>query len=84
MVEILNKIYEKMAQSGQIPIDGTFMQEVQNALTSYTTARIPTDAAAGLTFWAWLMGKIMEQAWMAELAALGSCLAVTYFILFRG
>lgn len=82
----LDDIYSAMQQAGQIPVDATgeFMNGVQSGLTSYTTARIPTDAAAGLTFWAWLMGKIMEQAWIAELAALGSCLAVTYFILFRG
>lgn len=85
----LDDIYRDMVKSGQIPsnlfpVDETFMNEVQNGLTSYTTARIPDDARAGLTFWAWFMGKIMEQAWIAELAALGSCLAVTYFVLFRG
>lgn len=85
----LDDIYRDMVKSGQIPVnlfpmDGTFMNDIQNGLTSYTTARIPTDAAAGLTFWAWFMGKIMEQAWISELAALGSCLAVTYFVLFRG
>lgn len=85
----LDDIYRDMVKSGQIPsnlfpMDGTLLDDIQNGLTSYTTARIPTDAAAGLTFWAWFMGKIMEQAWIAELAALGSCLAVTYFVLFRG
>lgn len=89
MCNRLDDIYNDMVKRGDIaqnlfPVDETLMQDIQNGLTSYTTARIPTDATAGLTFWAWLMGKIMEQAWIAELAALGSCLAVTYFILFRG
>lgn len=85
----LDDIYRDMVKSGQIPlnlfpVDETFMNEVQNGLTSYTTAHIPDDARAGLTFWAWFMGKITEQAWIAELASLGACLAVTYFVLFRG
>lgn len=82
----LDDIYAAMQQAGQIPVDssGELMSGVRDGLTSYTTARIPDDATAGLTFWAWLMGKIMEQAWIAGLASLGACLAVTYFILFRG
>ena len=85
----LDDIYRDMVKTGQIPanmfpMDGTFMDDIQNGLTSYTTARIPTDAAAGLTFWAWLMGKFTAVAFIGELAAFSAVLAVTYFILFRG
>ena len=89
MCNKLDDIYNDMVKRGDIaqnlfPVDGTLLQDIENGLTSYTTAKMPTDATAGLSFWAWFMGKIMEQAWIAELCALGSCLAVTYFILFRG
>ena len=85
----LDDIYRDMVKTGQIPanifpMDGTFMDDIQNGLTSYTTARIPTDAAAGLAFWAWLMGKFTAVAFIGELAAFSAVLAVTYFILFRG
>lgn len=82
----LDDIYAAMQRAGKVPVDSTgdLINGVQSGLTSYTTARIPDDARDGLTFWAWLMSKIMAQAWIASLAALGGFLAVTYFILFRG
>lgn len=85
----LDDIYRDMVKSGQIaenlfPVDATFLASVENALTNYTTAKIPEDATSGLGFWAWVMGCIMDYAWFAGVCTLGAFLTVTYFILFRG
>lgn len=80
----LDSIYAEMQRQGAIPINGTFMDDLNNVLTSYTTARIPEDAAAGLTLFAKISEFFMEWPWIADLAFLGLALAVTYFVLFRG
>lgn len=82
--EKLDKIYAQMVNSGQVAIDGTFRADIDNALTSYTTARIPPEAAQGITMLGGMWALFMGYSWIAGLAVLGLALTVTYFVLFRG
>lgn len=87
IIRILNKIYDIMQESGEIPSepDGFSLGAVESALQGYTTARIPEQAESGVRFLAALVQFINDElTWAAALGALGLALSVTCWILFRG
>lgn len=81
----LDAIYDLMEKQGDISQPNTAFDDwMLAALSTHTTARIPDEAAGGLSFIAYLLEQLNQVSWFAAIGALGLATGVAYWIIFKG